>query len=170
VGVWGSTALVGQRSRARRLEIPQRMEQHLCRPMERGLACSACYCFSVWWYGEASHELGVWSADVSALPGVLPLSSKSQASYQSPWITEVRRSVAMFWSPSWILPCTCVLQPTLVHLYHNSSLLPELLPTVASARLRLLHLLLYSERINHIQVLGFLLFPYSSYAHSPLTV
>jgi hypothetical protein len=170
VGVWGSTALVGQRSRARGLAISRGMEQSLRRPMGRGLACSACYSFSVWWCGEASRKLRVRSADVSALPGVLPHSSKSPASYQSPWIMEVRRSVAVFWSPSWILPCTCVLQPTLVHLYHNSSLLPDLLPIVASARLRLLHLLLYSEHINHIQVLGFLLFPYSSYAHSPLTV
>jgi hypothetical protein len=152
------------------LEITQCIEQQLCGPLGLGLPCSTCYYFSIWWGGEASLELGVRSADVSALPGVLPHSSKSPASYQSPWIMEVRRSVAVFWSPSWILPCTCVLQPTLVHLYHNSSLLPDLLPIVASARLRLLHLLLYSEHINHIQVLGFLLFPYSSYAHSPLTV
>jgi hypothetical protein len=34
--------------------------------------------------GEASHELGVRSADVSVLSGVLPQSSKSPASYQSP--------------------------------------------------------------------------------------
>jgi hypothetical protein len=60
--------------------------------------------FSIWWHGEASHELGVHSADVSALPGVLPQSSRSPASYQSPWIMEVRRSVAVFWWPSWI-PC-----------------------------------------------------------------
>jgi hypothetical protein len=56
-----------------------------------------------------------------------------------------------------LLPCMCVLQPTLVHLYLTSSLLPSVLPTVASA-------------INHIQVLGFLPFPYPSHACSPLSV
>jgi hypothetical protein len=69
-----------------------------------------------------------------------------------------------------LLPCTCVLQPTLVHFYQNSSLLFGPLPIVASASLRLLYSLLYSEHINHIQVLGFLPFPYSSHAHSPLSV
>jgi hypothetical protein len=67
-----------------------------------------------------------------------------------------------------LLPCTCVLQPTLVHLYLTSSLLPSPLPIVTSASLRLLYLLLYNEHINHIQVSGFLPFPYSS--HSSLTV
>jgi hypothetical protein len=66
-----------------------------------GVACSICPSFSVWLCGEASHKLGVQSADVSALPGVLPQSSMSPASCQSPWITEVRRSVVVFWSPSW---------------------------------------------------------------------
>jgi hypothetical protein len=51
------------------------------------------------------------------------------------------------------------LQPTLIHLYQTSSLIPDPLPTVASDSLRLLYLLLYSEHINHIQVLGFLPFP-----------
>jgi hypothetical protein len=69
-----------------------------------------------------------------------------------------------------LLPCTCVLQPTLVHLYQTSSLLPNPFPIVASASLRLLYSLLYSEHINHIQVLGLLPFPYSSRAHSPLRV
>jgi hypothetical protein len=41
---------------------------------------------------------------------------------------------------------------------------------VALASLRLLYSLLYSEHINHIQVLGFLPFPYSSHARSPLSV
>jgi hypothetical protein len=72
VGVWGSTALVGQKSRAGGSEIPWGREQRLCGPMERDLACSACYSFSIWWGGEVSQELGVQSADVSALPGVLP--------------------------------------------------------------------------------------------------
>jgi hypothetical protein len=31
----------------------------------------SCCSFRVWWCGEASHELGVQSADVSALPSVL---------------------------------------------------------------------------------------------------
>jgi hypothetical protein len=42
-----------------------------------------------------------------------------------------------------LLPCTCVLQPTLVHLYQTSSLLPGPPPIVASASLRLLYSLLY---------------------------
>jgi hypothetical protein len=69
-----------------------------------------------------------------------------------------------------LLPCTCVLQPTLVHLYQTVSLLPGPLPIVTSASLRLLYSLLYSENINHFQVLGFLPFPYSSCVHSPLSV
>jgi hypothetical protein len=69
-----------------------------------------------------------------------------------------------------LLPCTYVLQPTLLHLYQTSSLLPSPLPIVASASLRLLYSLLYSELINHIQVLGFLPFPYSSSVYSPLSV
>jgi hypothetical protein len=69
-----------------------------------------------------------------------------------------------------LLPCTCVLQPTLVHLCQTSSLLPGTLPKVASASLRLLYLLLYSELTSHIQVLGFLPLPYYSHVHSPLSV
>jgi hypothetical protein len=67
-------------------------------------------------------------------------------------------------------PCTCVLTPTMVHLYQTSSLLPGLLPIVASASLRLLYSLLYREHINHTQVLGFLPLPYSSHVVSPLSV
>jgi hypothetical protein len=96
---------VGQRSRAGGLEIPWCMEQQLCGPMGRGLECSTCYSFSVWWGGEASQDLGAQHADVSALPGVLPHSSKSPASCQSPWITEVRRSVAV---PVAILDLHCM--------------------------------------------------------------
>jgi hypothetical protein len=70
----------------------------------------------------------------------------------------------------WFFPCIHVLQPTLVHLYQASSLLPSSLPIVASASLRLPYLLPYSVHINHIQVLGFLPFPYSSCAQSPLSV
>jgi hypothetical protein len=69
-----------------------------------------------------------------------------------------------------LLPCTCVLHPTLVHLYLTSSLLPGPLPIVASVSLRLLYSLLYREHISPIQVLGFLPFPYSSCARSPLSV
>jgi hypothetical protein len=57
------------------------------------------------------------------------------------------------------LLCICVPQPILVHLYQTSSLLPSPLHIVASANLRLLYLLLHSEHVNHIQVLGFLPFP-----------
>jgi hypothetical protein len=52
----------------------------------------------------------------------------------------------------------------------TSSILPGLLPIVASASLRLIYLLLYSEHINYIQVLGIFSFPYSSHVHSPLSV
>jgi hypothetical protein len=58
-----------------------------------------------------------------------------------------------------LLPYTCILQPTMVHLYQTSSLIPGPLPIVASASLRLLYSPLCSEHINHIQVLGFLTFP-----------
>jgi hypothetical protein len=37
-----------------------------------------------------------------------------------------------------LLPCTCVLQTTLVHIYQTSSLLPGDLPKAAAASLRLL--------------------------------
>jgi hypothetical protein len=69
-----------------------------------------------------------------------------------------------------LLPCICVLQPRLIHLYQTSSVLPGPLPIVASASLRLLYSLLYSEHIKHFQVLGFLTFLYSSHACSPLSV
>jgi hypothetical protein len=69
-----------------------------------------------------------------------------------------------------LLPCTCVLQPELVHCYQTSSLLPCHLPIVTSASLRLLYSLLYSGHIKHFQVLGFLPFPYFSCAHLPLVV
>jgi hypothetical protein len=68
-----------------------------------------------------------------------------------------------------LLQCTCVLQPTLVHLYQTSSLLPSPLPIVASANLRLLYLLLYYDHINDTQVLGFLSFLYSFSVHSLLS-
>jgi hypothetical protein len=67
-----------------------------------------------------------------------------------------------------LLPCTCVLQPELVHLYQTSPLLPSHLPIVASVSLRLLYLLLYSGHIRHFQVLGFLPFPIPSVPILPL--
>jgi hypothetical protein len=67
-----------------------------------------------------------------------------------------------------LLPCTSVLQPTLVHLYQTSSLIPGPLPVVAFASLRLLYSLLYSKQINHIQVLGFLPFPIPPVSLLPL--
>jgi hypothetical protein len=66
-----------------------------------------------------------------------------------------------------LFPCRCVLQPTLVPLYQTSSLLPSLLPIVASVSLRLLYSFLYSEHIIHIQLLDFLPLPYPSRAISP---
>jgi hypothetical protein len=69
-----------------------------------------------------------------------------------------------------LLPYFCLLQPTLIHLCQTSSLLSDTLPIVASSSLRLFSSLIYSEHINHIQVLGFLSFPYSSCAHSPPSV
>jgi hypothetical protein len=44
-----------------------------------------------------------------------------------------------------LFPCTCVLQPHLVHLYQTSSLLPSPLPIVASASLTLIYILSYIE-------------------------
>jgi hypothetical protein len=69
-----------------------------------------------------------------------------------------------------LFPCTCVLQPTLIHVYQTSSLLPGPLPIVASASFRLLYSLLHSKHINHTHVLGPLPFPYSSCVCSPLNV
>jgi hypothetical protein len=65
-----------------------------------------------------------------------------------------------------LLPCTCVLEPKLVHLYQTSSLLPSHLSIVTSNSLRLLYSLLYSGHMQHFQVLGFLPFPYSSCTRS----
>jgi hypothetical protein len=70
-------------------EIPLWAEQELRGPMGRGLACSASYSFSVLWHGDAFHELGAQSADVSVLSGALPQPSVSPASQQSPWIMEL---------------------------------------------------------------------------------
>jgi hypothetical protein len=69
-----------------------------------------------------------------------------------------------------LLPCICILQPILVHLYQTSSPLPGPFLIVASISLRLFYSLLYSGHINHIQVLGFLPFLRASVLqcrHSP---
>jgi hypothetical protein len=83
-------------------EIPWPAEQWLRGPIWWGLACSTStgYSFSILCLGKAFHELGVQSADVSALPGALPQPRVSPASQQSPWSTELRRSAAV--SLSWI--------------------------------------------------------------------
>jgi hypothetical protein len=39
-----------------------------------------------------------------------------------------------------LFPCTCILQPKLVHLYQISSLLPGHLPTVTSVQSNFIHL------------------------------
>jgi hypothetical protein len=69
-----------------------------------------------------------------------------------------------------LLLITGVLQSTLVHFYQASLLLLGPVPIVVSANLRLLYSLLNREQINHIQVLGFYSFPYSSLVDSPLSV
>jgi hypothetical protein len=71
-------------------------------PMGQGLTCSTGCSFSKSWRGEAFHELGVQSADVSALPGALLQPSVPPASRQSPWFTELTRSLAVSQSPPWI--------------------------------------------------------------------
>jgi hypothetical protein len=58
-----------------------------------------------------------------------------------------------------LLPCTCILQPILVHFYQISSVLLCPPPIVASANLKLFYLLFNKEHINHIQVL--VSFPFS---------
>jgi hypothetical protein len=84
------------------------------------------------------------------------------------WIENVRKTKLhlLVWNKdsyrkrflAW-LTCTCVLQPILVRLYQTSWILPGPLPIMTSATLRLLYSFLYSEHINHIQVLGFFPFP-----------
>jgi hypothetical protein len=93
---WESRVAQPWRGKGAGLEVQRShgADQQLRRPMGWVLACSTSYSFSIWWRGEAFHELGVQRADVSAFPGVLPQSSMSPAPHQSPWITEVRRSVA----------------------------------------------------------------------------
>jgi hypothetical protein len=74
------------------------------------------------------------------------------------------------WEILVLLPCTCVLQPKLVHLYQTPSLLPSALPMVTSASWGLLYSFLYSDYINHIQGFGFLPLPYPSHVQSPFSV
>jgi hypothetical protein len=87
-----------------------------------------------------------------------------------------RHSILLLWdkdscieSPS-IASMHMCMEPIFVHLYKTSSLLPGPLPIVALANLKLLYSLLYSEHINHIQVLGFLPFPCFSCVHFPISV
>jgi hypothetical protein len=56
-----------------------------------------------------------------------------------------------------LLPCTCVLQPKLVHLCQTSSLLPSHLPIVASGNLRLPYSALNREHTKHIPFLSLFL-------------
>jgi hypothetical protein len=91
------------------LEIPRAAEQWLCGPREWGLVCRASYSFSISWHGEAFLELGVQSADVSALPGASPQPSVSPVSQQSPWFTELSRFSAVSKFSSWISPRKAVL-------------------------------------------------------------
>jgi hypothetical protein len=102
-GSLGECGPGGAEERAQGSEIPQPVEQRQHGPMGWGLACSVCYSFSKSWCGKAFHELGVQSADVSALPYALPQSRMFPASQQSPWIMELTQSVAVSQSPSWIL-------------------------------------------------------------------
>jgi hypothetical protein len=80
----GDRGLGGAEEWAKGSEIPRPAEQWLCSPMGRGLACIAGCSFSKSRCGEAFLELGVQSADVSALPGALPQPSVSPVSQQSP--------------------------------------------------------------------------------------
>jgi hypothetical protein len=107
VGVWGSMALVGLR------RGPKDWGSHSLQSSSyAGLWVWAWHTVSavlsvygvIWCPGEAFHELGAQSADVSALPCALPHLSVSPASQQGPWVTELRRSVAVSQSPSWISP------------------------------------------------------------------
>jgi hypothetical protein len=66
-----------------------------------------------------------------------------------------------------LLPCTCVMQPTLVHLCQTSSLLSGHLPILTSISLRLLYSLLYSGPIKYSRVLAFLPFPIPPVLSSP---
>jgi hypothetical protein len=68
-----------------------------------------------------------------------------------------------------LLPCTCVLQLELGHLYHTSSLLPGPLLIVSSVSLRLLYFLLCSGHSKHFQVLSFLPFPIPPLCVLPLS-
>jgi hypothetical protein len=72
VGIWSSTALGGQRSRARGSEIPCHAEQQLRGLWDRAWRAALAVLLVYGDRGEAPCELGVQSAEVSALPGFLP--------------------------------------------------------------------------------------------------
>jgi hypothetical protein len=69
-----------------------------------------------------------------------------------------------------LFPCIYALQPTLVHFYQTSSLLPSPLTIIALASLRLQYSLPYSEHINHIQAFSFLSSLYLFHAQAPISV
>jgi hypothetical protein len=101
-GLWGGSLGEGgsgwTEERAQGSEIPGLQRSSSAVP-----DCSS----SKSWHGGAFHELGVQSADVSALPGALPQSSMSPVSQQSPWFMELTPSEAVSQSPSWILLWVC---------------------------------------------------------------
>jgi hypothetical protein len=68
-----------------------------------------------------------------------------------------------------LLPCTCVLQPELVHLYMTSSLPPSHLPVVA-CRFKITIFTLLQWAHQTLSSFGFLLFPYSSFMCLPLNM
>jgi hypothetical protein len=88
-GSLGECGPDGAKEWAQGSEIPWPVEQWLYGPMGLGSGCNASCSFSESFHGEAFHELGVQSADVSVLPGALPQPSVSPASQQSPWFTEI---------------------------------------------------------------------------------
>jgi hypothetical protein len=120
---------------------------------------------------------------LTSQPSIPPLPSKACSALFYNFVEEKTRNnkkdilFLLVWDKDsyteWFLtlfPCTCVLQPTLVHFYHTSLLLPSALHIVASTNLRLLFSLLNREHINHIQVLVFLSFLYFYHVCSPLSV
>jgi hypothetical protein len=86
-GSLGERCPGGTVERAQGSEIPWPVKQRLRRPVGQKLVCSVNCSFSISWHGEAFHELGIQSTDVSALLCALPQPRVSPASQQSPWFT-----------------------------------------------------------------------------------